>query len=184
MPSVCEPPVDTVVCISTPCGVYARRVYVWAPPAVAVANKHMANRSTVYAGHQRLGQVVPVSLRCNMLCTTHANPAEHECQRVRGWAHRFAGFTEPRDSSDSLLRALRVLTLNASGPAARVDELVCTILSHDPDVVMLQESWDTILTDIFALTCFFIHHASIRGPGRGLCILIHRRCMCTKTKPA
>ena len=162
-------------------GVYARTVCIRAPPAVAVADKQMATRSTVYAEHLCLRQVVPVSLTCNVLCTTHVNLAEHECLRVRAWAQRFASFTKRGDSSDSQLRALRVRTLNAGGPAARVDELTCTILSHDPDVVMLQETWDTILTDIFALRCFFIHHVSIRGPGRGLCMLIHRRCVCTKT---
>ena len=59
-------------------------VCICAPLAVAVANKHMANRSTVYAIHLCLGQVVLVSPRCNVLCTAHVNPAEHECQRVRG----------------------------------------------------------------------------------------------------
>ena len=183
-PVCVKPPVDTLVCISKPCGVYVRNVCTCAPPATAVANEQMANRSIVYARHLCVGEVAPVSLRCNVLCTTHVNPAEHECRRVKGWARRFASFTEHRDSFDSLLRALRVLTLNAGGPAARLDELVCTILSHDPDMVMLQETRDTNLMGIFALKCFFIHHASIRGPWRGLSTLIHRRCVCKNTRPA
>ena len=57
-------------------------------------------------------------------------------------------------------------------------------MCHDLDVVLLQEMWDTELNTVLALRCFHIHHVSVWGPRRGLCILMHRRCVCGEVKPA
>ena len=132
--------------------------------------RHLAARSDVWVEGLHLGRVVPLLMVASYSCEGKISsvPPRHS-----GDWHRF--FRSRVEPVASVSTGLRVLTLNCGGAGDKTHLVVGLILSQDPGVVFLQELWDADFSPEVSLRMYVFCLGSVRGAGRGLCILLHRR---------
>ena len=56
-----------------------------------------------------------------------------------------------------------------------MDQLVTLLCVLDPDVACLQELWDADASEVIALKAYVSIARSVKGPRKGMWILLHRR---------
>ena len=95
------------------------------------------------------------------------------CPEVPEWAEQFV--MPEQSSAQGSGAQMRVLTLNCGGALGKMQVVTGVVLSHDPDVAFLQECWDADLGSQLALRMYVVCRGTVQGPGRGMCVLVHRR---------
>ena len=153
------------------------------PPSVAIAQRTVAQRSRVAAHGLEFGRVIPVSHSWFHSCSGSVDPLRYVCAKDTLWACHFTTLLATPGEVLMGGDSLPVITIHAGGPEAWLDQLVCTTISDDPDAVLIQELWDAVPCGMIALRCFRSFQGTVMGPGRGLAILVHGRCLSDVVRP-
>ena len=162
----CDVRVVGPVCSSTPRAVCLCRV-----TGVSYMQKSLAAASSVCVRDTYVGRVVPLYLVTHYDCRRECPDAP--CPEVPGWADQFV--LPAQSPTEGSAASLRVMTLNCGGAQGKLSVMVGVVLSHDPDVAFLQECWDADIESQFALRMYVVCMSAVQGPGKGMCVLVHRR---------
>ena len=99
---------------------------------------------------------------------------------VPGWADQF--ILPPRPTTEESAAHLRVMTLNCGGAQGKLSVMIGVVLSHDSDVAFLQECWDADIEGQLAFRVYVVCMSALQGPGKGMCVLMHRRLWAPEMK--
>ena len=165
-------PISTSSAVANPTWVFSHSSLCRCAPAqVHLLSRGLAQYSSVSIGEFELGEVIPID---SIYRPKFHQPPAHSPPCDPAWSQLWS---PPKDFKDRLFRSqgnITMLSHNCGGPQANLHELASLLLSTTPGVVFLQEMWDSVLTNEVNLRCYHHLFGAVKGPGKGLQILIHR----------